>query len=209
MELTWYGLSCFRITERKQATVVTDPYGNGLGLPELKLRGDVITISHQARGHSNLDAVSGASHVLTGAGEYEIGGVFITAISNYDKESDRRNVLYVFDYNGITVAHLGDIERVPTQKQIEALGLINVLLVPVGAGNSLNATQAAELVSILEPNIVVPMHYQMPNLKIELQEVDRFLKEMGVSDVKEESTLKITSTAFPEETETVILTPKA
>ena len=102
------------------------------------------------------------------------------------RTSKRRNVLYVFDYNGTTIAHLGDIEKVPTQKQIEALGLINVLLIPVGAGNSLNAAQAAELVSILEPNIVVPMHYQLPGLKLELQEVDRFLKEMGVSEVKEE-----------------------
>lgn len=209
MELTWYGLSCFRITERKHATIVTDPYGSGLGLPELKLRGDVVTVSHEARGHNNIDAVSGSSHVLTGPGEYEIGGVFITAIATFDKESGKRNVLYVFDYNGMTVAHLGDIQSVPTQKQVEALGLVNVLLVPVGAGNSLNATQAAELVSILEPNIVVPMHYQLPKLKIELQEVDRFLKEMGVSDVKEETTLKLTSTSFPEETETVLLTPKA
>lgn len=209
MELTWYGLSCFRITERKYATIVTDPYGSGLGLPELKLRADVVTLSHEARGHSNRDAVSGATHVLDGPGEYEIGGVFITGIPTFDEATKRRNVLYVFDYNGITVAHLGDIEKVPTQKQVEALGLINVLLIPVGDGSSLNAAQAAELVSILEPNIVVPMHYQLPGLKLDLQEVDRFLKEMGVSEVKEESSLKLSSSSFPEETETVLLTPKA
>jgi L-ascorbate metabolism protein UlaG (beta-lactamase superfamily) len=209
MELTWYGLSCFRITERKYATIVADPYGNGLGLPELKLRADVVTLSHEARGHSNREAVSGATHVLDGPGEYEIGGVFITGIATFDEATSRRNVLYVFDYNGITVAHLGDIEKVPTQKQVEALGLINVLLIPVGDGSSLNAAQAAELVSILEPNIVVPMHYQLPGLKLDLQEVDRFLKEMGVSEVKEEASLKLTSSSFPEETETVLLTPKA
>jgi len=209
MELTWYGLSCFRITERKYATIVTDPYGSGLGLPDLKLRGDVVTVSHEARGHSNLEAVSGIAHVLDGPGEYEIGGVFVTGISTVDEATKRRNVLYVFDYNGVTIAHLGDLEKVPTQKQIEALGLINVLLVPVGGGNSLNATQAAELVSILEPNIVVPMHYQLPGLKLDLNEVDRFLKEMGVSEVKEETSLKLTTTSFPEETETVLLTPKA
>lgn len=210
MEITWYGLSCFRITERKYATVITDPYGNTVGLPELKLKADVVTISHKAKGHSNVGAVGGPKrYVVDGPGEYEIGGVFITGIATFDKDDDLRNVVYVLDYDGLTVAHLGDMQQVPTQKQIEALEQVNVLLVPVGAGTSLNAAQAAELVSMLEPNIVVPMHYQIPGLKIELESVDRFLKEMGVTDVKEESSLKLTSGSLPEETETVILLPKA
>ena len=101
------------------------------------------------------------------------------------------------------------MQQVPTQKQIEALEQVNVLLVPVGAGLSLNAAQATELVSMLEPNIVIPMHYKLPGMKLELETVDRFLKEMGVSDVREEASLKLTSTRLPEETETVILRPKA
>jgi L-ascorbate metabolism protein UlaG (beta-lactamase superfamily) len=82
------------------------------------------------------------------------------------------------------------------------------LLTPVGGGNSLNAAQAAELVSILEPNIVVPMHYKIPGLKLDLDDVDRFLKEMGVTESREEASLKITSSSLPEETETVLLKPK-
>ena len=209
MEITWYGLSCFRITERKHASVVTDPFSKTIGLPELKLRGDVVTISHKAKGHSHVSAVGSRRHVLDGPGEYEIGGVFITGIATFDKDNGFRNVVYVFDYNGLTVAHLGDMQQVPTQKQIEALEQVNVLLVPVGAGSSLNAAQATELVSMLEPNVVIPMHYLVPGMKLELETVDRFLKEMGVTDVKEESSLKVTSSSLPEETETVILLPKA
>lgn len=208
MEITWYGLSCFRLVERKHATVVTDPYSKTIGLPELKLRADVITISHKAKGHSNVSAVSGSKQVLDGPGEYEIGGVFITAISTYRKSNADRNILYVFDMGGVTVAHLGDLQQVPEQKEIEALGQVNVLLTPVGGGNSLNAAQAAELVSILEPNIVVPMHYKIPGLKLDLDDVDRFLKEMGVTESREEASLKITSSSLPEETETVLLKPK-
>ncbi len=208
MEITWYGLSCFRITERKNATVVTDPYNGNLGLPALKLKADVITVSHDAPGHNGVDSVSGWEHALDGPGEYEIGSVFITGIkTNFNAESNR-NVLYLFDYDGLTVAHLGDMKKVPAQTQIDALEQVNILLVPVGGGNSLGAAQAAELVSMLEPNIVIPMHYQIPGLKLELETVDRFLKEMGVSEPVEENSLKISSSNLPEETETVILTPK-
>ncbi len=208
MELTWYGLSCFRLAERKLSSVVTDPYGKSCGLPELKLRADVVTTSHNAKGHSHLSAVSGSKKVLDGPGEFEIGGVFITGIATFNKETLERNVLYVFDMGGVKVGHLGDLHQVPAQKEIEALGEINVLLTPVGGGRSLNAAQAAELISILEPNIVVPMHYQLPGLKFELDEVDRFLKEMGVTEPLVEASLKVTSSGLPEETETVILTPK-
>ena len=208
MELTWYGLSCFRLSERKHASIVTDPYGRTIGLPELKLRADVVTVSHNAKGHSYLTAVSGSRHVLDGPGEYEIGSVFITGIASYSKDGNGRNVIYVFDMDGISVAHLGDIQQVPEQKEIEALGQVNILLTPVGGGNSLNAAQAAELVSLFEPNIVVPMHYKIPGLKLDLDDVDRFLKEMGVTEPREEATLKLTTSGLPEETETVVLKPK-
>jgi len=208
MELTWYGLSCFRITERGYASLVTDPYRSGLGLPAIKLRGDVVTISHDAKGHNNVKAVSGRSHALTGPGEYEIGGVFITGIATVYEARTTENILFMFDYDGLTVAHLGDMSKVPTQTQIEALEQVSVLLVPVGGGNSLNAAQAAELVSMLEPKIVIPMHYQIPKLKLELKEVDRFLKEMGGVGPDYLPSLKISSSRLPEETQVVLLKPK-
>lgn len=208
MEITWYGLSCFRLTERKHATVVTDPYNGKLGLPGLKLKADVVTISHHAPGHNYADGVSGTQHTLDGPGEYEIGNVFITGIVTKGAAQTYENVIYLFDYDGLKIAHLGDLDKVPTQTEIEALEEVNVLLLPVGGGNSLNAAQASELVSLLEPNIVVPMHYQLPGLTLELEGIDRFLKEMGVTDPTEEDSLKISLGNLPEETETVILTPK-
>ena len=117
-------------------------------------------------------------------------------------------MLFVFDFGDVTIAHLGDMAKVPTQTRIEALEQVDVLLVPVGGGNSLNAAQAAELVSMLEPRIVVPMHYHVPGLKTELNDVDRFLKEMGVSRPDEESTMKVTQSAISEETRVVLLAPK-
>jgi L-ascorbate metabolism protein UlaG (beta-lactamase superfamily) len=208
MEITWYGLSCFRLAERGMATIVTDPYNGNLGLPALKVKGDVVTISHDASGHNYVAAVSSPQRVLTGPGEYEIGNVFITGIATTLEARTTHNVLYLFDFDGITVAHLGDMEKVPTQAQIEDLEQVNVLLVPVGGGHSLNAAQAAELVSMLEPNIVIPMHYQLPRLTLGLDGVERFLTEMGVNEASQENSLKIVAGTLPEETQVVLLAPK-
>jgi L-ascorbate metabolism protein UlaG (beta-lactamase superfamily) len=208
MEITWYGLSCFRLADRGKASIITDPYNGGLGLAPLKVRGDLVTISHDAPGHNFAGGVSGRRHTLTGPGEYEIGGVFITGISTIEEVGQAQNILFLFDFDGISIAHLGDMSKVPTQTQTEALEQVDVLLVPVGGGKSLNAAKAAELVSMLEPSIVIPMHYRIPDLKLDLENVDRFLKEMGVTTPSEEGSLKITTSGLPEETQVVLLTPK-
>ena len=208
MEITWYGLSCFRLIDRGKASIITDPYSSKLGLAPLKVRGDVVTISHDAPGHNFDGGVSGRRHTLSGPGEYEIGGVFITGISTIEEVGQSQNILFLFDYGDITIAHLGDMSKVPTQTQTEALEQVDVLLVPAGGGKSLNAAKAAELVSMLEPSIVIPMHYKIPKLKIDLESVDRFLKEMGVTDLGEEVSLKISTSGLPEETQVVLLTPK-
>jgi L-ascorbate metabolism protein UlaG (beta-lactamase superfamily) len=212
MEITWYGHSCFRLTERGMATVVCDPFDHAaIGYGPLKLKADIVTVSHEAAGHNNTDAVKGTSHVITGPGEFEIGGVFITGVQTDNpgkKARDAvRNTLYVFDYDGITVAHLGDLKQVPSQAEVEALGTVNVALVPVGGGGGLNAAKAAEVVSLLEPNLVIPMHYATPDVKVPLDALNKFLKEMGLGAgaVEKASTLKVTRSSLPDETHVVTL----
>ena len=213
MEITWHGLSCFRLTERGMASVVTDPYDHNVaGYNPLKLRGEIVTVSHDAPGHNFVSAVKGHSRVITGPGEFEIGGVFITGVQTNRRtkgtSKELRNTLYVFDYDGITVAHLGDITKVPNQTEVENLGGVNVALVPVGGGGSLNAAKAAEIVSLLEPGIVIPMHYQLPESKLKLSPLSRFLKEMGVGKIEPVSSLKVTRTSVPAESRVVVLEHK-
>jgi L-ascorbate metabolism protein UlaG (beta-lactamase superfamily) len=214
MEITWYGHSCFRLTERNYATVVTDPFDNkSVGYDALKLRSDIVTVSHDAPGHNNTDVVKGTSHVIDGAGEFEIGGVFITGVQTdggsgkkkKDKEKGAQNTVYVFDYDGITVAHLGDLKEVPTQAEIEALGTINVALVPVGGGGALNAAKAAEIISVIEPSLVIPMHYATPAAKVSLDSLNKFVKEMGLSKPDTQPSLKVTRSGLPDETHVVVL----
>ena len=210
MEITWYGHSCFRLTERNYATVVTDPFDHkAVGYGALKLKADIVTVSHDAPGHNNMEVVKGSEHIIDGAGEFEIGGVFITAVQTAGggkKTKDKtRNTLYVFDYEGITVAHLGDLLEVPTQSEVEALGTVNVLLLPVGGGNSLNAAKAAEVVSTIEPNIVIPMHYATDDTKLKLEPLSKFLKEMGLGKIESQPSLKATRSSLPQETKVVVL----
>jgi L-ascorbate metabolism protein UlaG (beta-lactamase superfamily) len=214
MEITWYGHSCFRLSERNMASVVTDPFDHhAIGYEALKLKGDIVTVSHALPGHNYLPAVKGDPRPITGPGEYEIGGVFITGVQTNGhgkkaEEDEPINTLYVIDYNGITVAHLGDMNRVPTQTEVEALGTVHIALVPVGGGNSLNAAKAAEVISLLEPNIVIPMHYGTPAVTEKLDPLSKFLKEMGLGLKEDEiqPMLKITSvSALPEETHIYVL----
>jgi len=214
MEITWYGHSCFRLIERNMATVVTDPFDNkSIGYDALKLKSDIVTISHGAPGHNNAGAVKGTSHVIDGAGEFEIGGVFITGVQTdgggiskkKGKDDSVSNTVYVFDYDGITVAHLGDLKQTPTQSEIESLGTINVALVPVGGGGGLNAAKAAEIISLIEPNIVIPMHYSTLDAKVPLESLNKFIKEMGLSKPEAQPSLKITRSGLPDETHVIVL----
>ena len=207
MEIAWYGHSCFKLSERGKATIVTDPYADSIGYDLPKLKADVITVSHDAPGHNNVGGIKGYQRVITGPGEYEIGGVFIigAAMHNTTAEPPKANVAYMLDFDGLTIAHLGDLDHVPAQSTVEAIGSVNVLMVPVGGGGGLNATQAAEVISLLEPNIVIPMHYKTDKSVLELDPLEKFLKEMGVSRVQQEDTLKIATSGLPEQTQIVVL----
>ena len=210
MEITWYGHSCFRLTERGLASVVTDPFDEKVvGYDALKLKSDIVTVSHDAAGHNFVSAVKGYEHLIDGPGEYEIGGVFITGVQTNGRgkkeENQLRNTLYVFDYNGISIAHLGDLSEVPSRSQVDALGSVDVTLVPVGAGSALNAAKAAEVVSVLEPKIVIPMHYATPDAKMPLESLEKFVKEMGLSIEEPQSTIKIIKSNLPDETRVIVL----
>jgi L-ascorbate metabolism protein UlaG (beta-lactamase superfamily) len=213
MEITWYGHTCFRMTERGMAAVVTDPYDSkSVGFEPLKLKADIVTVSYDSPEHNYLDAVKGSPHAITGPGEFEIAGVFITGVqTNGTKrtEGELRNTLYVIDYNGLTIAHLGVLNRVPSQAEVEALGPVHIALVPVGDGPALNAAKAAEIISLLEPRIVIPMHYATPTTAVRLDPLSKFLKEMGLNEVETVPSLKIASIAsLPQETKVVVLEPQ-
>jgi L-ascorbate metabolism protein UlaG (beta-lactamase superfamily) len=211
LDITWYGHSCFRLTERGQTTIITDPYADTIGLPPQRWKGEVVTISHNSLGHAAADNVKGANHVLTGPGEYEIGGTFIHCIAMHNIEENivRPNVSFLFEFStGVNVLHLGDLSHIPDQSTIQEMGEVTVLLVPVGGGNGLKATMAAEVIGLIEPTYIVPMHYALPGLSLDLDPVDKFMKAMGVSRVQEEENLRVTASNLPDQPQVVLMIPQ-
>ena len=211
MEITWYGHSCFKFSERGLATVVADPYDHQLiGHKALNLDAEIVTISHAKPGHNHISAVNGSPFIISGPGEYEIGGVFVTGIQTNDPKGsttpEDQNTLYVFDYNGINVAHLGGLNRVPSQREIQELGPIHIALVPIGGTTTLNAAKASEIVHLLEPNIVIPMHYMTKTSNIKLDPLGKFLKEMGSPQIEAQEMVKLSNVrSLPEETQMIVL----
>ncbi len=216
MDITWYGLSCFRIREGG-VTIVCDPYDKTLGLTLPKVRADIVTVSHDRPGHNAVERVTGEYKVLSGPGEYEVKNVFVTGLTTYHRRNGEniaeRNVAFFFDFGDLTVGHMGDIGEVPAQSEIEELdiGEVDVLMVPVGGGATLDPARAVELVGLLEPRIVIPMHYRHDGLAglfvDQLEGVEKFLKEFGAPALDPVETLKISKTGLPEETQVVLLTP--
>ncbi len=214
MEITWYGLSCFRLREGG-VTVVCDPFDKSVGLTLPRIRADIVTVSHDQPGHNAVSRVTGEPKVISGPGEYEVKNVFVTGLTTYHKNGGaarpERNIAYFFDFDGFIVGHLGDLGQVPSQTQVEEVGDIDVLFVPVGGGDVLEASRAAEVIGLLEPRILIPMHYQHPGLDPELaaklDPVEKFLKELGITDPERLESLKITKSSLPEETQIMILLP--
>ncbi|MGB8648645.1 MAG: MBL fold metallo-hydrolase [Anaerolineae bacterium] len=211
MEIDWFGHSCFRLRTR-EITVVNDPYEKSIGLSLPRPRADIVTISHNHQGHDNIDGVRGGPKVVSGPGEYEIGGAFITGVRTFhDKKNGKergKNTSYVITMDGLNVCHLGDLGHVPTQAQAEEFGNVDILLVPVGGVSTINASEAAEVISLFEPMVVIPMHYRVPELAFKLDGVDKFIKEMGLKKADSVETFKVTRDGLPKETQVVILDMK-
>lgn len=211
MEIIWFGHSCFKLSDRGLATVITDPYdAQSIGHAPLDINAEIVTISHNKPGHNHISVIKGDPFIVSGPGEYEIGGVFITGLQidshNEKVELEDRNTIYVYDFDGVKLAHLGGINRLPNQSEVEELGNVHILLVPIGATSTLNAVQAAEIVNMIDPNIVIPMHYMTESSIIKLDPLNKFLKEMGLTNVEPLNLLKVSSPRnLPEETQVIVL----
>jgi L-ascorbate metabolism protein UlaG (beta-lactamase superfamily) len=194
LDVSWHGLSCFRL-RGKNATVVTDPFPASVGVRLPRLEADLVTVSHGHANHSSLDAVSGkGAFVVEGPGEYEVKGITVFGIRSFhdavEGAEEGANTIYLLEIDDVRICHLGDLGHGLDDETVEAIGTpVDVLLVPVGGGKALTAARAAEVVRTLEPRWVVPMHYRLPGFKVELEGVETFLKEMGVTEVQPQGKL--------------------
>ena len=216
MEISYLGHSCFRIRGR-EASILTDPFAPSYGLSMGRPTAAVVTVSHHDPNHEFAQGVSGEYRLITGPGEYEIADVLINGVQTYrnmgttsDSESTPKpNTAYVFEVDDLRVCHLGDLAQRLNDEQIEDLGTINVLMVPVGGHGTIGPNVASDVVSKLEPSVVLPMRYRIEKTQDEgLELVDRFVREMGVKEWAPVPKLGVTKSSLPSEIQVVVMEPK-
>jgi L-ascorbate metabolism protein UlaG (beta-lactamase superfamily) len=215
LDLTWYGHGCFRLRGRS-TSAVTDPFPPSLGIKLPKLEADLVTISHAHPNHSHLEPISKDAFVIDGPGEYEVKGIRVFGIRSFhdalEGAEQGGNTIYLIELDEIRVVHLGDLGHALDDATVEAIGTpVDVLLVPVGGGKALGAARAAEVVRTIEPRWVVPMHYHLPGLQApELEGVETFLKEMGVTEAVPQGKLIVqySGSGAEGETKVFLLEPK-
>ncbi len=208
MDITWLGHSCFKL-RGSHATVITDPYSPEIGYSMGKTTARIVTVSHQHPGHNYAKGIGGEPKIVERPGEYEIGGVLIIGIATFhDKEKGEKrgkNTVYLLEIDEVSICHLGDLGHVLTSGQVEEIDDVDVLLLPVGGVATINASTAAEVVRQIEPKIVIPMHYKTPSLKMELDPVGKFLKEIGAKQVEPLAKLSVSKSSLPPTTQVVLL----
>lgn len=215
MEITYLGHSSFRL-KGKTASVVTDPYDEKTEKFPREIEADIVTISHDHDDHNQTKNVHGSSFIVKGPGEYEIKGVSVIGIASWhdDKKGEERgaNTMYVVELEDLRLAHVGDLGHKLTQADLEEMGSIDILLVPVGGEYTIDAKTAAEVVRQIDPWVVIPMHYQQEGLNqatfSKLTGVEEFLKEMGKTDVQPIPKFSISAERLPTELQVVVLEKK-
>lgn len=208
MVISWYGQSCFRL-ENKGVSVLIDPFSKDIGLRPPRLNDNIFLVTHEHFDHSNIADAPADSFIVRGPGEYEKSGVYIEGIPSYhDNDNGKErglNTIYAIKFDDIRLCHLGDLgQHQLTDIQIETIGDVDVLFIPVGGKYTIDGVEAAEIVKQIEPKIIIPMHYKVPGLNIDIEGPQKFIKEIGIKPQEVEN-LKIAKKTLPiEEIELVV-----
>jgi L-ascorbate metabolism protein UlaG (beta-lactamase superfamily) len=218
-KISWAGQSCFQISVSNsrdhEANIVIDPFSDEIGLKVPNYSADVLLITHEHKDHNNIKGVKGDPFLIQGPGEYEVKGVFVQGIPSFhdDKDGKERgqNTIYVVEAEDIRFCHLGDIgQKQLTDEQLEKIDRVDILMIPVGGnGRTVSSVEASKIISQIEPKIVIPMHYSIPKLKYELDDISKFLKTMGKPSITPVDKLTLKFSALPKEgaMEIVLLQP--
>jgi len=217
MEIYWHGQACFEIRSlsadsKIKTRIVIDPYSNSIGLKLPLLKADLLLTSDNNEDNNNISAIKDDPFVIQGPGEYEAKDIFVKGFFANHREEDKKDLtritIYIIEAEGIKICHLGDIsQKELSSEQLEKVGDVDILMIPVGGKNTIDGGEAQKIANQIEPKIILPMHYKIPGLKIDIDEKSEFLKAMGQGDTKAEDCLKIKKDGLPLETKIILLKP--
>jgi len=180
LKISWLGHACFMIQTNNKKVIITDPFDDSVGYPKPRVTADLITVSHQHFDHNAVEMVSGKPRVIQTAGEHIIDGLKITGIPCYHDKAKGSlrgdNLIFIIEESDYRMCHLGDLGHIPDQKLLAEIGHVDVLLIPVGGLYTIDASEAKDVLSLINPRYAAPMHYKTPYLKLPVSPVDNFLK---------------------------------
>jgi len=213
-EIRWYGHNCFRIKSR-DAVVLTDPLNRDTGYSfGTKPSADIVTVSHNHPGHSNLRAIKDGYALIDGPGEYEIHEVFVYGFRSYHDTNQGAdlgyNTIYVLELEGMRIAHIGDLGHDFTQVLTDGLDNIDVLLIPAGGGEGIISPEtAARIVGRIEPNVVIPMQFAIGNGDRQREPITTFAQKLGLDPPEPVNSVTIKHSDFADAMSFVVLNPNA
>ena len=182
MVIKWLGHSCFLITSKKGVRIVTDPYavGGGINYSPIRETADVVLVSHGHADHNNVSAVQGKPEVVKGSGVRTARGIQFRGVATYHDGSNGKlrgaNIVFCFTVDDIKLCHLGDLGHVLSQVQMDEVGSVDVLFIPVGGSFTIDATEAGQVCDQLNPKVIIPMHFKTPKCAYPVASVADFLE---------------------------------
>lgn len=212
MKIKWLGHSAFQI--KSKSTLVTDPYNQKIGELPQDLTADVVTVTHQHFDHNYTEGVAGNPRIINQLGEFSISGFEIKGILSYhDNENGKKrgeNIIYRISTEDLNLCHLGDLGHVLTAEQIQQIGKVDILMIPVGGFYTIDAATAVQVVSQIKPSIVLPMHYKPNNssLQLPIENVEKFNKLLGWKVVEITDEFEINSDNLSSNNQEIIIFKK-
>ena len=145
MKIAWYGQSCFKLTVKAnngdKIIIFTDPFDKSIGLTPPRGNANIVTVSHDHYDHNNIKALSGDPFIVGGPGEYDIKDLYIQGINSSQPEK----TIYTIEAEGIKICHLGTLKQSELDsKEIEAIGEVDILLIPIGGKESLDSQYSSK-----------------------------------------------------------------
>lgn len=191
MKIKWFGQSCFLITSENGTKILTDPFKNMLGYKLPEIEANIVSTSHNHSDHNNVNAVQGSFTHFNEPGTFAVNGIAIKGIATFHDKAlggkRGKNTVYNFSIDGINVCHCGDLGHVLTDTQINEIGNVDILLLPVGGRATINALDAVQVMKQMNPAIVIPMHYRTKAfglLGFIFEKVDKFIVASGLKSKK-------------------------
>jgi len=213
MKIRWLGHSCFLITSDQGTRIITDPFtaGKGIGLEykEVTLAADIVTSSHGHADHNNTAPIKGSPVILTDPTDSTVKDIKIHTVRTWHDENEGKqrgpNLVFCFEVDGVKVCHMGDLGHKLGKAQIDEIGKVDVVCMPVGGVFTLDCEPAMRTCESLRPSIIIPMHYKTEYCGWLKWTADDFVK--GRSNYRKLDTdeLEIKAGSLPKAMEIIIL----